>query len=71
MLIITTISATKANEILQQGGLNWILFCGDDFDDDLLEEWAGYAPTAAEIDSVRAALAELDEDQALQIEVEV
>tara|TARA_R100001377_G_C3159419_1_gene99178 strand:- start:458 stop:673 length:216 start_codon:yes stop_codon:yes gene_type:complete len=67
MITIKRISASQANEKLQQGGLNWILFHGDDFDAGLFEEWCDYAPTDEDVDLVSAAICDLDGDQALEL----
>tara|TARA_R110000850_G_scaffold275207_1_gene414151 strand:+ start:24003 stop:24218 length:216 start_codon:yes stop_codon:yes gene_type:complete len=67
MITIKKISANQANEKLQQGGLSWILFRGDDFDAGLFEEWCGYAPTDEESQAVSVALSDIDEDQALEL----
>lgn len=70
MITIKKISATAANDLLQQGGLNWVLFQGDDFDAGLYEEWSAYAPTETDIKAVEAALAKLDADEALKVDHE-
>jgi hypothetical protein len=68
MIGIKKISSKAAHARLQQGGLNWILFKGDDFDSGLFEEWSGTAPTPAEYQAVLDSLADMGDDDAIQIE---
>lgn len=64
---ITRITAAKANELLQEGGLNWFLFSGDDFDKELFEEWAEVELDAAHVAEIESRLADLTGDEVLSV----
>ena len=44
MITHDVISAEQANEILQGGGLNWVLFYGDEFEIGTFCEWLDIDP---------------------------
>lgn len=69
MLTIKKITAEKSNELLQKGGINFILFPGEEFDAQVFAEWHDYSASEAECKAVDAALADLDDNQALKIDV--
>jgi len=61
------ITATQAHEKLQQGGMYWILFPGDDMDPLAFGEWTGVDLKYADAEYIEQQLATLGEDEALEV----
>lgn len=70
MLKMEIISAEKANEIIQTGGLNFILFEGDQFEYDVWYEWRGVELSEDEICQICICAECLVWDQALIVDYE-
>ena len=60
-------TATQAHEKLQQGGMYWILFPGDDMDPLAFGEWTGVDLKYADVEYIEQQLATLGEDEALEV----
>ena len=60
-------TTTQAHEKLQQGGMYWILFRGDDMDPNAFAEWCGTDLSYADVEYIEQVLATLDEDEALEV----
>jgi hypothetical protein len=60
-------TATQAREKIQQGGMCWILFPGDDMDPAAFGEWAGVDLSYADYARIEQQVAALGEDEALEV----
>jgi hypothetical protein len=60
-------TATQAHEKLQQGGMFWILFHGDEMDRTAFCEWAETDLSHADVERIEQQLAALGEDEALEV----
>ena len=70
MLRTRIITAAQAHELIEGGGLNWIIFAGDRFDAELFADWTGYTATERERKVVDSLAAALTEKAALQVELD-
>lgn len=71
-MAITTdiITVERAQEILESGGMHWILFAGDRFDHNLFEEWTGIRLDDDKLAEVELQVRLLEAHEALHIEWE-
>ena len=64
---VIKMTVKQAHEKLQQGGMYWILFKGDDIDPIAYGEWTGVDLSYADVENIEHQLAKLDEDEALEV----
>lgn len=69
-ITIDIITTERAQEILQGGGMHWILFSGDRFDASLFEEWTDIRLDDNKLAEVELQVRLLEPHEALHIEWE-